>query len=96
MRRHDRRSCPIPLPSASVPRAFAELLPELRRTARRLSRSPEDADDLVQETLLRVWARVAMTAQGTSDAAPVSDLRAYAFATLRNPPNAAAAARVRR
>jgi RNA polymerase sigma-70 factor (ECF subfamily) len=38
----------------------------------------------VQETLLRVWARVAMTAQGASDAAPVTDLRAYAFATLRN------------
>jgi DNA-directed RNA polymerase specialized sigma24 family protein len=77
------RSCPIPLPSASS-RAFAELMPELRRTARRLTRSPEDADDLLQETLLRVWARVAVTAQGASDAAPVTDLRAYAFATLRN------------
>jgi RNA polymerase sigma-70 factor (ECF subfamily) len=81
--RHICRSCPIPLPSASS-RAFAELLPELRRTARRFTRSPEDADDLVQEALLRVWARVAVTAQGTSDAAPVSDLRAYAFATLRH------------
>jgi RNA polymerase sigma-70 factor (ECF subfamily) len=59
-------------------------MPELRRTARRFTRAPEDADDLVQETLLRVWARVAVTAQGTSDAAPVSDLRAYAFATLRH------------
>jgi RNA polymerase sigma-70 factor (ECF subfamily) len=82
-RRHDRRSRPIASPS-SPSNAFADLLPELRRSARRLSRSAEDADDLVQETLLRVWARMAMTAQGGSDAAPVSDLRAYAFATLRN------------
>jgi RNA polymerase sigma-70 factor (ECF subfamily) len=79
----DCRSCPIPVPSASS-RAFAELMPELRRTARRMTRSPEDADDLLQETLLRVWARVAMASQGASDAAPVTDLRAYAFATLRN------------
>jgi RNA polymerase sigma-70 factor (ECF subfamily) len=59
-------------------------MPELRRSAHRLVRAPQDADDLLQETLLRVWARVAMTSQGASDAAPVTDLRAYAFATLRN------------
>jgi RNA polymerase sigma-70 factor (ECF subfamily) len=74
-------SSPRSTPSA---RAFAELVPELRRTARRLSRTREDADDLLQETLLKVWARVAVAAQGASDAAPVTDLRAYAFATLRN------------
>lgn len=38
----------------------------------------------MQDTLLRVWSRVAMGAQGASDAPPVNDLRAYAFATLRN------------
>ncbi len=73
----------MPLPSPST-RAFIALLPDLRRSARRLSRSNNDADDLVQETLLKVWARLAMANQGASDAAPVTDLRAYAFATLRN------------
>ena len=72
---------PAPLPST---RMFVALLPDLRRSARRLSRSVEDADDLVQETLLKVWARLAMARLGATDAAPVTDLRAYAFATMRN------------
>lgn len=70
-------------PPATI-RAFAALLPDLRRSARRLSRSVQDADDLVQETLLKVWSRLAMAQAGASDAAPITDLRAYAFATLRN------------
>jgi RNA polymerase sigma-70 factor (ECF subfamily) len=74
---------PAGLKPASA-RAFLALLPDLRRSARRLSRSVEDADDLVQETLLKVWSRLAMARAGASDAAPVADLRAYAFATLRN------------
>lgn len=74
---------PAGLKPASA-RAFLALLPDLRRSARRLSRSVEDADDLVQETLLKVWSRLAMARAGASDAAPISDLRAYAFATLRN------------
>jgi RNA polymerase sigma-70 factor (ECF subfamily) len=74
---------PAGLPPASA-RTFLALLPDLRRTARRLSRSVEDADDLVQETLLKVWSRLAMARTGGGDAAPVVDLRAYAFATLRN------------
>ncbi len=74
---------PGPLPQTSA-RAFLALLPDLRRSARRLSRSVEDADDLVQDTLLRVWARLAMARAGATDQAPVTDLRAYAFATLRN------------
>lgn len=74
---------PAGLPPASA-RAFLALMPDLRRSARRLSRSVEDADDLVQETLLKVWARLAMARSGASDAAPVADLRAYAFATMRN------------
>jgi len=76
----------LPVTSAMPPTAsaFIAILPDLRRTARSLSRSNEDADDLVQEALLRVWARLAMDQAGTSDASPVTDLRAYAFATLRN------------
>jgi len=71
------------LPAASA-RAFLALLPDLRRSARRLARSNEDADDLVQDTLLRVWSRLAMARAGATDAPPINDLRAYGFATLRN------------
>jgi RNA polymerase sigma-70 factor (ECF subfamily) len=75
-----------PDPTGALPpsRIFAALLSDLRRSARRLARNGDDADDLVQDTLLRVWARMAMTAHGGSDAAPVDDLRAYAFATMRH------------
>lgn len=75
---------PHPTPPHNSARAFLALLPDLRRSARRLSRSGEDADDLVQDTLLRVWARLAMARERPKDQAPITDLRAYAFATLRN------------
>lgn len=65
-------------------RIFTALLKDLRRSARRLARSGEDADDLVQDTLLRVWSRMAMSLEGGTDATPIDDLRAYAFATLRH------------
>lgn len=50
---------------------------ELMRLALRLRRNREEAEDLVQETLLKVWAR--MVAGGE-----VREPRAYLFATLRN------------
>lgn len=80
---------PLPLEddaSGALPhtRIFMALLTDLRRSARRLVRSGEDADDLVQDTLLRVWSRMAMSLEGGTDAAPIDDLRAYAFATLRH------------
>ncbi|GAB5446479.1 RNA polymerase sigma factor [Gymnodinialimonas sp.] len=80
---------PLPLEedaSGALPhtRIFTALLTDLRRSARRLARSGEDADDLVQDTLLRVWSRMAMSFEGGTDAAPIDDLRAYAFATLRH------------
>jgi RNA polymerase sigma-70 factor (ECF subfamily) len=65
-------------------RIFTALLTDLQRSARRLARGGEDADDLVQDTLLRVWSRMAMISDGHPDAAPIEDLRAYAFATLRH------------
>lgn len=69
-------------------RIFANLLSDLRTSARRLARSGDDADDLVQDTLLRVWSRMAVSLDGapdgSTDAAPIEDLRAYAFATLRH------------
>ena len=80
----DTQPPPAPAAPSASARAFLALAPDLRRVARRLTRSAADADDLVQETLLRVWARLAMAEQGHPEAAPVTDLRAYAFATLRN------------
>lgn len=69
-------------------RIFTNLLTDLRRSARRLARSGEDADDLVQDTLLRVWSRMAMSFEQSDDpqtqTPPIEDLRAYAFATLRH------------
>ncbi|MBF9032554.1 sigma-70 family RNA polymerase sigma factor [Rhodobacterales bacterium HKCCE3408] len=72
------RAQPAPLPSDTA-RTLEALLPDLRRVGRRLTRNWGDADDLVQDTLLRVWSRLTDPA-----AEPVEDLRAYAFAVLRN------------
>lgn len=66
---------PVPPP---VARSLEALLPELRRAARRRCASWQDADDLVQETLLRIWTRLANPA-----ADDILDLRAYAFAALK-------------
>ena len=65
-------------------RIFTALLTDLQRSARRLARSGADADDLVQDTLLRVWSRMAVLLDAEEGAAPIEDLRAYAFATLRD------------
>ena len=37
------------------PDPFPDLLPRLRRRARRLCRTPEEAEDLAQEAALRLW-----------------------------------------
>jgi RNA polymerase sigma factor (sigma-70 family) len=52
-------------------------LPRLRRYARALAGSTEDADDLVQDTLERAWSRSAAW-QG------VNDMRAWLFAIMHN------------
>lgn len=57
--------------------AVTALLPSLRAFARSLSRSPADADDLVQETLMKAWAHRARFEAGTN-------LRAWLFTILRN------------
>jgi RNA polymerase sigma-70 factor (ECF subfamily) len=49
----------------------------LMGAARRLARPPDAAEDLVQETALRVWRRLAAGAE-------VEDPRAYLFAVLRD------------
>lgn len=50
---------------------------DLIRLARRLAGSEAEAQDLAQETLLRLWRRRAQVAK-------VDDLRAYARAAMRN------------
>lgn len=57
--------------------ALVALIPGLTRAARALTRSRSDAEDLVQEALLQVWARQRAGAR-------ITTLPAYARTTLRN------------
>jgi len=52
-------------------------LPRLRGYARVLRRNPEDADDLVQDTLERAWSRAGLW-QG------VGDMRTWLFSIMHN------------
>jgi RNA polymerase sigma-70 factor, ECF subfamily len=58
-------------------REMIALAPELRAFARVLMRDRADADDLVQDALMRMWAARDRFAPGTN-------LRAWAFTILRN------------
>ncbi len=58
-------------------RQLIALLPELRGFARFLARQPGEADDLVQETVLRALSSLPQFVEGTS-------LRAWSFTILRN------------
>ncbi|MEL6643882.1 MAG: RNA polymerase sigma factor [Pseudomonadota bacterium] len=53
------------------------LLPRLRRRARRYVGTEAAADDLAQEAMLRVWARLL-------DDPPIADLDRYLFTAMRN------------
>ena len=65
----------------NAPTAFKteliELLPSLRAFARSLAHNPAQADDLVQDTLVKALANVDRFEQGTN-------LRAWLFTILRN------------
>ena len=52
-------------------------VPRLRRYARALAGNRDDADDLVQDTLLRAWSRAALW-RG------VADMRAWLFGIMHN------------
>lgn len=56
---------------------LAALVPNLRAFARSLCGSPDHADDLVQETLVKAWKSRASFAEG-------SNLKAWLFTILRN------------
>ena len=67
-------SCP---PSSSHSAAVMELIPALRAFARSLCGNTADADDLVQDTLLRGFEKHHLFQPGTN-------LRAWLFTILRN------------
>ena len=64
-------------PTQAREAALVALIPRLTRAARQITRSAGEAEDLVQEALLQVWAR--QRAGAKIDALP-----AYAMTTLRN------------
>ena len=64
-------------PSDTFRRDLMALLPQLRAFARGLCGRPEQADDLVQETVMRAW-----TAQGSFT--PGTSMKAWTFTILRN------------
>ena len=64
--------CPIDLPAS-----LSDLIPDLQRLAHHLTSEKDRAQDLTQETLLRLWRR-----RDTAD--EIDNLRAYARTTLRN------------
>ena len=56
---------------------LVELIPRLRRYARALVGDRASADDLVQDTLERAWAKLHLDRRGT-------DLRAWLFTVMHN------------
>ena len=65
------------VPSPDLPRRIESEIPFLRRSVRRWHREAADADDLVQDTLLRALASAHLWQPG-------SDLRAWLFTIMRN------------
>ncbi len=57
--------------------ALIACIPRLRRYARALTASRNDADDLVQDTVERGWSRLALWRHG-------SDMRAWLFSIMHN------------
>ena len=65
------------LSDSDFKRALTDVAPHLRAFARGLCGSPDRADDLAQEAMLRAWAARDRYAAGTN-------FRAWAFTILRN------------
>ena len=62
---------------ATDTQALTTLMPALTRLARILAPTPDLAEDMAQEALLRVWARL-------QKGGAIEDLRPYLMTTLRN------------
>ncbi len=60
-----------------LPEALNALRPDLLRVARHLTGSADQAQDLCQDVLLSLWARICAEDE-------IGNLRAYAMTTLRN------------
>lgn len=63
--------------TTNLPKALTDLIPDLSRLARRLTGNVDEAQDLCQEVLLKLWSRM-------RDGEGVENLRAYAMTSLRN------------
>ncbi len=63
--------------AAALHRDIAAILPRLKRYARKLTRDPEDADDLVQDCIACALEKAHLWKPGT-------DLRAWLFTILHN------------
>jgi RNA polymerase sigma-70 factor, ECF subfamily len=66
-----------PLDDESFKRELSAIIPHLRAFGRSLTGSRDDADDLVQETMVKAWGARARFHAGTS-------MRAWTFIILRN------------
>lgn len=64
-------------PTGDLQRDLGALVPNLRAFAKSLSGSADQADDLVQETLVKAW-------NSRASFAPGSNLKAWLFTILRN------------
>ena len=66
----------MPCPT-DLPNSLCDLRPGLMRLARHLTGSQDQAQDLCQEVLLKLWTRL-------QDGHEIEDLQPYAMAALRN------------
>jgi RNA polymerase sigma-70 factor, ECF subfamily len=66
-----------PSDSSDLQKELAQLVPNLRAFARSLCGNADQADDLVQETLVKAW-------RSRTSFAPGSNLKAWLFTILRN------------
>src|SRR5690242_16198610 len=66
-----------PLSDSEFKKELTEVIPHLRAFGRSLCGSPDVADDLVQETLLKAWTARESYSAGTN-------FKAWAFTILRN------------
>ena len=65
------------VPPMNEAKRLVDLIPRLRRYARALVGDRATADDLVQDTLERAWAKLHLYRRGT-------DLRAWLFTVMHN------------